>query len=206
LQSDLFAAGIASARKEGFANFQTMVSGSRLVMGRPDLNLTAVNPGKGLYGYIDRTWPKHASIRPVVSKLKAHVIQVKDYPVGIVMYGDSKPLSQARRAAVVPLGYMDGLNFEPPGHVALVRGRRVPVVSRRGIEHMVLDVTGMPEVSVGDEVVFLGRQGDESIDIGELAKVIGAHPQELASRIAKMAPRHYLPVRQNAERHLERAI
>lgn len=205
-QGDLFVAGQQAARKAGFTDFLSMVSGSRLVLGRPDMNLTAVNPGKGLYGYIDRSWPKHALIKPVVAALKARVIQIKEYPAGVVMYGDSKPLTEPRRAAVVPMGYMDGLNFQPPGHVALVGGQRVPVVSKRGIEHMVLDVTGMLSVAVGDEVVFLGQQGNENIDIAELAGAIGAHPQELASRVAKMGPRRYLPASQGAAKHFKRAV
>jgi alanine racemase len=93
------------------------------------------------------------------------------------------------------MGYMDGLNFQPPGHVALLRGRRVPVVAKRGSEHMVLDVTEIPEAAVGDEVVFVGRQGGESISMDELAAVIGLTPMELAGRIGRMAPRRYLPVR-----------
>jgi alanine racemase len=193
-QADLFLAGQRAARAAGFEGFRSMVSGSRLVMGRPDMNLTAINPGKGLYGYIDAEWPRHEAILPVVAAVKARVIQVKDYPAGVVLYGSGAPLTAPRRAAVVPMGYMDGLNFEPPGHVALVGGRRVPVLARRGLEHMVLDVTGL-DVAVGDEVVFVGRQGDEAITMQELAAAIGAHPQELAARISSMARRRYLPAR-----------
>lgn len=196
-QVNLFIAGRQAARAAGFDGFRTMVSGSRLVLGRPDLKLTAVNPGKGLYGYVDSGWPQHEHIRPVVVALKARVIQVKDYPAGVVLYGDTTPLTAPRRAAVVPMGYSDGLNFNPPGHVALIHGRRVPVLSHRGIEHMVLDVTALNEVAVGDEVVFVGSQGNDCITVDELAAVIGVLPMELAARIARMAPRRYLPARQH---------
>ncbi len=195
LQSNMFVAGVHAARAAGLSNFRTMVSGSRMLVGRPDMNLTAVNPGKGLFGHVDETWPHHEQLRPVISALKARVIQVKTHPAGSHVYGSSEPLAQARRFAVVPLGYMDGLNFQPPGHVALLRGQRVPVVARRGSEHMVLDVTDIDGAAVGDEVVFVGRQGGDAIGMDELADAIGLSPMELAGRIGRMAPRRYLPVR-----------
>jgi len=199
-QAALFAAGVASATEAGHLGFRTMVSSSRILVGRPDLNLSAVNPGKGLFGHVDSSWPHHAVLRPVVAALKARVIQVKEHPAGSHCYGSMLPLAAARRFAVVPMGYMDGLNFEPPGHVALLRGRRVAVVAKRGSEHMVLDVTDLPEAAVGDEVAFIGRQGGDEITMAELAGVVGVPPMELAGRIARMAPRRYLPVRAPAPR------
>jgi alanine racemase len=197
-QAALFAAGLAAARAAGLDGFRAMASGSRMVVGRPDMNLTAINPGKALYGYVDSSWPQHDRLRPVVAALKARVIQVKDYPAGSYLYGEDGPILAPRRTAVVPLGYMDGLNFFPPAHQALLHGHRVPVLGKRGIEHMVLDVTSLPEVAVGDEVVFLGAQGEERITADELAAVLGMQPMEVASRIASMAPRRYLPVLQPA--------
>jgi alanine racemase len=194
-QAALFAAGVASATEAGHRGFRTMVSSSRILVGRPDLNLTAVNPGKGLFGHVDASWPHHAALRPVVAGLKARVIQVKAHPAGSHCYGGTVPLAAARRFAVVPMGYMDGLNFDPPGHVALLRGRRVPVVAKRGSEHMVLDVTHLPDAAVGDEVAFVGRQGGDEITMAELAGVVGVPAMELAGRVARMAPRRYLPVR-----------
>jgi alanine racemase len=194
-QAGLFAAGVAAAEAAGHRGFRTMVSSSRILVGRPDLNLTAVNPGKGLFGLADASWPHHERLRPVVAALKARVIQVKPHPAGSHVYGSDQPLAAPRRFAVVPLGYMDGLNFQPPGHVALLRGRRVEVVARRGSEHMVLDVTDIPETEVGDEVVFVGRQGSDAITLAELAGILGLAPMELAGRIARMAPRRFLPVR-----------
>jgi alanine racemase len=175
-----------------------MVASSRVVLGAPDLRLTAINPGKALYGYVDASWPHADDIRSVVAALKARVIQVKDHPPGVVLYGDDRPLASPRRTAVVPLGHVDGLNHLPPCGEVLVGGRRAPILSRRGIEHTVIDVTHLPPVAIGDEVVVLGRQGSESISAAEIAATMGVAMPELVARLARMAPRRYLPVRTRA--------
>lgn len=197
-QTQLFLAGQQAARNAGFTGFRTMVAGSRLVLGHPELHLTAVNPGKALYGHIDASWPQQHRIRPVVAALKTRIIQVKTHPPGSGWYGDMEPFDGARRSAVVPLGYMDGLNFHPPGHVVLLHGQRVPVLARRGLEHIVLDISAVPAATLGDEVVFIGQQGEDAITLDELASVIGQQAMELGTRIARMAPRRFLPVRDGA--------
>ena len=58
----------------------------------------------------------------------------------------------------------------------------------------VLDISGVPEARIGDEVVFLGRQGDDTIDGPELAGALGLPMLELLPRLARMAPRRYLPM------------
>src|ERR1700682_4373982 len=197
-QAAIFLSGCAAATGAGFTGFERMVASSRVVLGAPDLRLTAINPGKALYGYVDASWPHADDIRPVVAALKARLIQVKDHPPGVVLYGDDRPLDSPRRTAVVPLGHVDGLNHLPPCGEVLVGGRRAPILSRRGIEHTVIDVTHLPPVAIGDEVVVLGRQGSESISAAEIAATMGVAMPELVARLARMAPRRYLPVRTRA--------
>ncbi|HXM72080.1 MAG TPA: alanine racemase [Candidatus Dormibacteraeota bacterium] len=197
-QAAIFLSGCSAATGAGFTGFERMVASSRVVLGAPDLRLTAINPGKALYGYVDASWPHADDIRPVVAALKARVIQVKDHPPGVVLYGEDGPLASPRRTAVVPLGHVDGLNHLPPCGEVLVGGRRAPILSRRGIEHTVIDVTHLPPVAIGDEVVVLGRQGSESISAAEIAATMGVAMPELVARLARMAPRRYLPVRTRA--------
>lgn len=195
-QAESFATACRDAEAEGHAGFERMVASSRIILSRPDLNLTAVNPGRLVYGYVEGPWRERANLRPVVAAVKARIIQVKTLPPGATVYGSAVPLATAVRAAVVPIGFLDGFNYMPPCHVALLRGRRVKVMGKRGIEHTVLDLSDAPDARVGDEVVFLGRQGDEAIDGAELAAALGLPMLELLSRLARMAPRRYLPVRQ----------
>lgn len=191
MQAERFAHFRSLAGKAGFAGFEVMVSSSILVADHPELDFSAVNPGRMLYGFMPEEALKASGLRRVVSGLRAHIIQLRTVSAGQTLYGSRIPLDAPRRVASVPLGFMDGLNGAAPNHVALVRGRRVPVVGGRSMEHMVLDVTDLPEVRVGDEAVFLGRQEDEEITPEELAAAVGLSPIELMPRLGRMASRRY---------------
>ena len=193
-QAKGFIAACRDAEAAGHTGFQRMVASSRIMLSRPDLNLTAVNPGRLVYGHVEGRWRDRTNLRPVVAAVKARVIQIKTLQSGATVYGGTAPLTGPLRAAVVPIGFLDGFNHHPPCHVALLRGRRVPLMGRRGIEHTVLDISGVPEARIGDEVVFLGRQGDDTIDGPELAGALGLPMLELLPRLARMAPRRYLPM------------
>ena len=76
----------------------------------------------------------------------------------------------------------------------MIRGRRVPIVGAVSMDMMMVDVTGLDEVSPGDEVVIIGRQGSESwqqIDAREMAAAIGTIPYEIVCRIGSRIERQY---------------
>ena len=91
----------------------------------------------------------------------------------------------------MPAGYADGLDLRLAGrgHV-LIRGRRAPVVGSVCMDMLMADVTGM-DVSPGDEVVLIGRQGDDRIDVREMAAVVGTIPWELVCRVGSRIERLY---------------
>ena len=77
----------------------------------------------------------------------------------------------------------DGLPIQPPGGVVLVRGRRAPIVGTRATEHTIIDVTDIPGVVPGDEVVIVGRQGEEAIDGAEAVRRYAMPMIELLPRM-----------------------
>ena len=88
-----------------------------------------------------------------------------------------------RTIAIVPAGYADGLDTRMAGRArVLVRGRRVPVVGSVCMDMIMIDVTGL-DVSPGDEVVIIGRQGDDEITAREMAAAIGTIPWEVVCRL-----------------------
>jgi alanine racemase len=94
----------------------------------------------------------------------------------------------------VPAGYADGLDARlgGRGHV-LIRGRRAPIVGAVSMDMITVDVTGL-HVEPGDEVVLLGRQGDEAwqqIDAREMAAAIGTIPWEIVCRLGTRVERQY---------------
>jgi alanine racemase len=88
------------------------------------------------------------------------------------------------RLALVAVGYADGLDRRLGNHFSLlVRGVRAPLVGRVSMDQAVLDVTGIPSVETGDEVVILGTQGDETITAFDHARASGTVPWEVFTRI-----------------------
>ena len=98
---------------------------------------------------------------------------------------------------MVPAGYADGVDTRLSGRgVVLIRGRRVPIVGAVSMDMLTVDVTDVGVVEPGDEVVILGRQGDESwqrIDAREMAAAVGMIPWEVLCRLGTRVERAYTP-------------
>jgi alanine racemase len=92
--------------------------------------------------------------------------------------------------ATVPVGYADGLRRAPATwrHV-LVRGRPAPRAGRVSMDQISIDVTGIDGVRRGDEVVLIGRQGDEELPATLVAEWLGTSPYEVVSEILARVPR-----------------
>ena len=125
---------------------------------------------------------------------KSRVIQVKTVPAGTpVSYGCTYKTRSRSTIATIPVGYDDGYSrlFSNKGNV-LVRGKRVPVVGRVCMNLTMLDVSSVEGVSVGDEIVLLGTQGEERITAEELGEKIGTISYEIYCSIGKSNHRTYI--------------
>ena len=155
-----------------------------------------VRPGLLLYGIVPPPLASTIPLRPVMS-LTSRVVAVKGLRPGeAVGYGSRFTKSAPATIAVVPAGYADGpdLRLEGRGQV-LIRARRVPIVGAVSMDMMTVDVTDLDDVQPGDEVVIIGRQGDESwqqIDVREMAAAIGTIPYEIVCRIGSRIERQYV--------------
>jgi len=155
----------------------------------------AVRPGLLLYGIVPPPLASTIPLEPVMS-LTSRVVAVKGLRPGEgVGYGWRYQTTEPRTVAVVPAGYADGLDARlgGRGHV-LIRGRRAPIVGAVSMDMITVDVTDHGDVQPGDEVVLLGRQGDESwqrIDAREVAAAIGTIPWEIVCRLGTRVERQY---------------
>ena len=155
----------------------------------------AVRPGLLLYGIVPPPIASTIPLQPVMS-LTSRVVAVKGVRPGEgVGYGWKFESDVPRAIAVIPAGYADGLDTRlcGRGHV-LIRGKRVPIVGAVSMDMITVDVTDIGEVQPGDEVVLLGRQGNESwqqIDAREVAAAIGTIPWEIVCRLGTRIERHY---------------
>jgi alanine racemase len=150
-----------------------------------------VRPGLLLYGIVPPPLASTLELEPAMA-LSSRVVAVKGLRPGeSVGYGARFTAAEPRSVAVVPAGYADGLDLRLAnrGHV-LIRGRRVPIVGAVSMDMISVDVTGL-EVGPGDEVVILGAQGGDRIDVREMAATIGTIPWEIVCRIGTRIQRLY---------------
>ena len=154
-----------------------------------------VRPGLLLYGIVPPPLASTIPLTPVMS-LTSRVVAVKGVRPGEgVGYGLRFQADKPVTTAVIPAGYADGIDLRVSGRCqVLIRGRRVPIVGAVSMDMMMVDVTGLEDVSPGDEVVIIGRQGSESwqqIDAREMAAAIGTIPYEIVCRIGSRIERQY---------------
>jgi len=155
----------------------------------------AVRPGLLLYGIVPPPLASTIKLTPVMS-LTSRVVAVKGLRPGEgVGYGWRYQADSPRTVAVVPAGYADGLDTRLCGHGhVLIRGQRAPIVGAVSMDMITVDVTNLGDVQPGDEVVILGRQGDETwqqIDAREVAAAIGTIPWEIVCRLGTRIERQY---------------
>ena len=90
----------------------------------------------------------------------------------------------------MPVGYADGLRRSPQTwREVLIRGKRAPLIGRVSMEKTTINVSHIPNARAGDEVVLMGRQGDEEISADEIADWLGTVHYEIVTSIAPRAPR-----------------
>jgi alanine racemase len=150
-----------------------------------------VRPGLLLYGAAPSPREGRIALRPVMS-LRSRVVAVKGVRTGeTIGYGARFRAERPTRMAVVPAGYADGLDTRLAGRMdALVRGHRAPIVSSVCMDMMTIDVTGLT-VEPGDDVVLIGRQGEDEITVSEMAGRVGTIPYELLCRVGTRIERVY---------------
>jgi len=156
-----------------------------------------VRPGLLVYGLIVRgkrrdSWQGSAGFRPALS-LRARVTLVHEVPRGTtVSYGRIFTTSRRTRLATISAGYGDGYPRAAVERArVLIRNRRCRVVGRITMDQVVVDVSRVPEVKPGDEVVLIGTQGQETIHAEELAAWCGTIPWEILTGISYRVPRVY---------------
>jgi alanine racemase len=150
-----------------------------------------VRIGIGLYGFQDIP-RSDIELRPVLS-LKSKISQLKQPSKGSgVSYGKTHTTMGEEWIATIPIGYADGIPRQLSNlGVALVNGVRVPFAGRVCMDQLMLDVTKAMPVAIGDEVVFIGDQGNEQITPNEIAKQLNTIHYEVITRLGARLPRLY---------------
>ncbi|GIW43689.1 MAG: alanine racemase [Candidatus Binatia bacterium] len=166
----------------------------------PETHFDMVRPGLLLYGVRPNSAVEVPEVRPVMS-LTAPVLQVRELPEGrAVSYGQTYVTRRRTRLAVLGVGYADGYDrrLSNVGRVVL-RGRAAAVVGRICMDVTLVDVTEIPEVSVGDRALLWGA----ALPVEEVAACAGTISYELLTRLSRRVPR-YLHEEQQVESPTQR--
>jgi len=172
------------------------------VISRRETWNTMVRPGVALYGYylpFQRAGREVSGgtlrlpVKPVLT-WKTRILSLRNFganhPLG---YGGTYVTKAPAHVAVLPVGYADGYNrqLSNRGRVIL-REHYAPIVGRISMDLTLVDVTGIPGVAVGDEVILLGTGEGLSVDALEHAELANSTPYEILCNISKRVPRRYV--------------
>jgi len=170
------------------------VANSATTLNWPELALEGVRCGISIYGLrpSEEMQPRIA-LRPAMA-LKSRVGRVRTLPAGSsVSYGCTYRTERPTALALVPAGYGDGYHRLASGRGAvLIRGQRAPIAGRVCMDQFVVDVNGIPGVQQDDEVVLIGRQGEEQITAHEVARWAETISYEVITGILPRVTRVYL--------------
>lgn len=166
---------------------------SAAIVRYPQAHFSLVRPGIMLYGY--HTLPASVSAPPLkpVMTLRTTIAHLRTVrPETSISYNRTFVAARPSRIAVLPIGYADGYSRRLSNRGAvLIHGKRAPIVGMICMDMTMVDVTDIPAVRIGDEVVLIGRQDQEAIGADEVAEWSGTIPYEVLCGIGPRVPRIY---------------
>jgi alanine racemase len=173
------------------------IANSAAVIDIPESHMDAVRPGIALYGcypspQVDRSG---FLIKPVMS-VKANIVRLKSVPAGTsVSYGRTFVAKRESLIATLPLGYADGYPryLTGKGRV-IVNGTFAPLAGNICMDQCMADVTDVPNVKCGDEVVLMGSQGSLSIPADEIGEKTGTINYEVTCAFGQRLPKVYMSI------------
>lgn len=192
-QVDAFRAALASLKKNGIEPKFMHMANSAAICGFPEAHFNMVRPGIMLYGsYPDRSLEPRIALRPLM-RWTSKVAVTRLFGAGSSLsYGRTFVTGGQTKVAYVPIGYADGFprSLSNRGSV-LIKGTRCPVIGTICMEWILADVTHLGDVRSGDEVVMMGRDGNETITADEIAEQTGTISYEILCGVSRRVPRRY---------------
>ena len=158
-------------------------------LAHPKTHFNLIRPGIAIYGLPpspDIQLP--VGIKPVLS-WKSVLASIKDLPPNHgVSYGHQYVTTKKERIGVIPVGYADGYRLVP-GNLVLINGKKAPVIGRVSMDQCMIQLEGIPNPQVGDEVVLIGKQGEEEITVDHVASTWNTINYEVTCGISSRVPR-----------------
>ena len=159
-----------------------------------DRHYHMVRSGIVTYGMYpsDEVDTRNLPIQPALQWI-SRITHLKTLPAGReISYGGTFVTTRETRVATVPVGYADGYRRSLSGKFyVLIRGQRAPILGRVCMDQMMVDVTDIPDVTSRDQVVLVGRSGDEEITMEQIAAAADSFNYEFVCGISRRVPRIY---------------
>jgi len=197
-QLDLFDRLVAALAADGTSVPLLHAANTAGTIAFPRSRYGMVRCGLGIYGYLPAAALRDAfdaqsgsALQPAMS-LKARVVAVRTLNAGErPSYGRLRPLPARSVVATVPIGYADGVPraLFTNGYEVLIGGARRPLAGMVTMDQIVVDCGDDPSVQPGDEVVLLGRQGDETVTADDWAALLGTISWEVLCGVGPRMPR-----------------
>ena len=171
------------------------VANSGAIIDLPDTYLDAVRAGIILYGYYpsDEIDKNNLALKPALT-LKATITNVKTLEKDMyVSYGRTFKTSNETIVATIPVGYADGYlrKFAENGKV-IIKGEFAPIIGRICMDQFMIDVTNIPDVKIGDEVILLGEKNGLKYNADDMAKKLDTINYEVTCMLKSRLPRVYI--------------
>ena len=174
--------------------FRTLAN-SASIMELPTVHFDACRPGIILYGCYpsDEVDKNQLAIKPVMS-VKANIVHLKDVPAGFsVGYGRKYISEKPSKIATITLGYADGYPRPYSAQAkVLVNGCVAPIAGNICMAQCMIDVTDVPDVKVGDEVIIMGTDGKNTILADDIANATGTINYEIVCAFGQRLPKVYV--------------
>ena len=192
-QIRLFKSIVAACAKEGIAFRKVHMAASDAINNFPETAkapFTMVRTGINLHGSFDPYGRKALKVEPVLS-LKTRVAQVRTLPAGTTLgYGRTWCLSAPTKVATISAGYADGLPLALTNRgFVFIGGCRCKILGRISMDYTTVDVSDVPDVKAGDEVVCFGRCGRDSITPDDWAALKGTHAYDVICSLGSRVQR-----------------
>ena len=171
------------------------VANSGAIIDLPDTYLDAVRAGIILYGYYpsDEIDKNNLTLKPALT-LKATITNVKTLEKDMyVSYGRTFKTSNETIVATIPVGYADGyLRKLAENGKVIIKGEFAPIIGRICMDQFMIDVTNIPDVKIGDEVILLGEKNGLKYNADDMAKKLDTINYEVTCMLKSRLPRVYI--------------
>lgn len=183
-----------SLEKRGHTGLVRHCSNSAAILDMPQLQLDMARAGIIIYGmYPSSQVSEDLALKPAM-KLKSQISYVKEVNADTsIGYGRTYFTDKKTKVATVPVGYADGYSRKCSNKSrVIVKGQYAPVIGNVCMDQMMIDVTYIENVKIGDSVTLMGKEGNLSVSAEELADIQGTINYEIVCNVGKRVPRVFI--------------